>query len=80
MTLAPKVISAGDLRVGMSAEYEREIKESDVLDFAAAETRRVSSQRGVVVVGWLGFRAGGEEQHDERSVHPGSVSTFCAAA
>ena len=35
MTLAPKVISAGDLRVGMSAEYEREIKESDVLDFAA---------------------------------------------
>lgn len=35
MTLAPKVIAAGDLRVGLTAEYEREIKESDVLGFAA---------------------------------------------
>lgn len=35
MTLAPKVVSAGELRIGLSAEFEREIKESDVLDFAA---------------------------------------------
>src|ERR1700687_2956166 len=33
--LAPKVIAADDLRVGLTAEYEREIKESDVLGFAA---------------------------------------------
>ena len=35
MTLAPKIIAAGDLRVGLTAEYEREIEESDVLGFAA---------------------------------------------
>jgi len=33
--LAPKVIAADDLRVGLTAEYEREIEESDVLGFAA---------------------------------------------
>jgi NAD(P)-dependent dehydrogenase (short-subunit alcohol dehydrogenase family)/acyl dehydratase len=33
--LAPKVIAAADLRVGLTAEYEREIEESDVLGFAA---------------------------------------------
>jgi NAD(P)-dependent dehydrogenase (short-subunit alcohol dehydrogenase family)/acyl dehydratase len=33
--LAPKIIAAGDLRVGLTAEYEREIEESDVLGFAA---------------------------------------------
>ena len=33
--LAPKIISAADLRVGLTAEYEREIEESDVLGFAA---------------------------------------------
>jgi 3-oxoacyl-[acyl-carrier protein] reductase len=31
----PKVIAASDLRVGLAAEYEREIAESDVLEFAA---------------------------------------------
>jgi 3-oxoacyl-[acyl-carrier protein] reductase len=31
---APKIIAAGDLRVGLTAEYEREIEESDVLGFA----------------------------------------------
>ena len=35
MTLAPKIFAAGDLRVGLTAEYEREIEESDVLGFAA---------------------------------------------
>ncbi len=35
MTLVPKIIAAGDLRVGLTAEYEREIEESDVLGFAA---------------------------------------------
>ncbi len=35
MTLAPKIFSAADLRVGLTAEYEREIEESDVLGFAA---------------------------------------------
>lgn len=35
MTLVPKIISADDLRVGQTAEYEREIEESDVLGFAA---------------------------------------------
>ncbi len=34
MKLAPKVIAADDLRVGLTAEYEREIEESDVLGFA----------------------------------------------
>jgi len=33
--LAPKVIAADDLGVGLTAEYEREIEESDVLGFAA---------------------------------------------
>src|SRR5271157_2735043 len=33
--LAPKIIAAGDLRVGLTAEYERGIEESDVLGFAA---------------------------------------------
>src|ERR1700704_5190985 len=33
--LAPKIIAAEDLRVGLTAEYEREIEESDVLGFAA---------------------------------------------
>src|ERR1700687_3963823 len=33
--LAPKIIAADDLRVGLTAEYEREIEESDVLGFAA---------------------------------------------
>ncbi len=36
MTRAPKSIAAGDLRVGLTAEYEREITESDVLGFAAS--------------------------------------------
>lgn len=35
MTSAPKAIAADDLRVGLTAEYEREIEESDVLAFAA---------------------------------------------
>lgn len=35
MTPAPKIFSAADLRVGLTAEYEREIEESDVLGFAA---------------------------------------------
>ncbi len=35
MTLAPKIFAAGDLKVGLTAEYEREIQESDVLEFAA---------------------------------------------
>ncbi len=35
MTLAPKIFSAADLSVGLTAEYEREIAESDVLGFAA---------------------------------------------
>ncbi len=34
MTLTPKVIAPGGLRVGLTAEYEREIAESDVLEFA----------------------------------------------
>jgi len=34
VTRAPKIIAAGDLRVGLTAEYEREIEESDVLGFA----------------------------------------------
>jgi NAD(P)-dependent dehydrogenase (short-subunit alcohol dehydrogenase family)/acyl dehydratase len=33
--LAPKIIAAADLSVGLTAEYEREIEESDVLGFAA---------------------------------------------
>ena len=32
---SPKVFAAEDLRVGLTAEYEREISESDVLGFAA---------------------------------------------
>jgi 3-oxoacyl-[acyl-carrier protein] reductase len=35
VTLASKIIAAGDLRVGLTAEYEREIEEQDVLGFAA---------------------------------------------
>jgi 3-oxoacyl-[acyl-carrier protein] reductase len=35
VTRAPKSIAAGDLRIGLTAEYEREIQESDVLEFAA---------------------------------------------
>jgi 3-oxoacyl-[acyl-carrier protein] reductase len=35
VTPPPKIVPAGDLRVGLSAEYEREISESDVLEFAA---------------------------------------------
>jgi NAD(P)-dependent dehydrogenase (short-subunit alcohol dehydrogenase family)/acyl dehydratase len=35
VTLAPKIMAAADLRVGLTAEYEREIAESDVLGFAA---------------------------------------------
>jgi 3-oxoacyl-[acyl-carrier protein] reductase len=35
VTRAPKSIAAGDLRIGLTAEYEREILESDVLEFAA---------------------------------------------
>jgi len=35
VTLVPKAIAADDLRVGLTAEYEREIEESDVLGFAA---------------------------------------------
>jgi NAD(P)-dependent dehydrogenase (short-subunit alcohol dehydrogenase family)/acyl dehydratase len=34
VTLKPKAVAADDLRVGLTAEYEREIEESDVLDFA----------------------------------------------
>jgi acyl dehydratase len=34
VTLAPRIIAANDLRVGLTAEYEREIEESDVLGFA----------------------------------------------
>jgi len=33
--LGPKIIAADDLKVGHTAEYEREIEESDVLGFAA---------------------------------------------
>jgi NAD(P)-dependent dehydrogenase (short-subunit alcohol dehydrogenase family)/acyl dehydratase len=33
--LTPRVIAADDLRAGLTAEYEREIEESDVLGFAA---------------------------------------------
>jgi len=33
--LAPKIIAAADLRVGLTAEYERDVEESDVLGFAA---------------------------------------------
>src|SRR6266481_2965161 len=33
--LAPKIIAPEDLRAGLTAEYEREIEESDVLGFAA---------------------------------------------
>lgn len=36
MTAESKVIAAGDLRVGLTAEYEREIMERDVLGFAAS--------------------------------------------
>lgn len=35
MTLSPKTIALAELHVGLTAEYEREIAESDVLDFAA---------------------------------------------
>ena len=35
MTPTPKIFAADDLRVGLTAEYEREIEESDVLGFAA---------------------------------------------
>jgi NAD(P)-dependent dehydrogenase (short-subunit alcohol dehydrogenase family)/acyl dehydratase len=35
VTLAPKIFSAADLRVGLTAKFEREIEESDVLAFAA---------------------------------------------
>jgi NAD(P)-dependent dehydrogenase (short-subunit alcohol dehydrogenase family)/acyl dehydratase len=35
LTLAPKILSADDLRVGLTAEYEREIAEADVFGFAA---------------------------------------------
>jgi NAD(P)-dependent dehydrogenase (short-subunit alcohol dehydrogenase family)/acyl dehydratase len=35
MTPAPKVIAATDLKVGLTAEFEREIEESDVLGFAS---------------------------------------------
>lgn len=35
MTLAPRVVPAADLRVGLAAEFERDIEESDVLGFAA---------------------------------------------
>ncbi len=35
MTPAPRIIAASGLRVGLTAEYEREIEESDVLGFAA---------------------------------------------
>jgi acyl dehydratase len=31
----PKAVPGGDLRIGLTAEYEREIEESDVLGFAA---------------------------------------------
>lgn len=34
MTLTPKIIATGDLRVGLTAEYERDIAESDVLEYA----------------------------------------------
>ncbi len=34
MTHAPKIIAASALKVGLTAEYEREIEESDVLGFA----------------------------------------------
>jgi NAD(P)-dependent dehydrogenase (short-subunit alcohol dehydrogenase family)/acyl dehydratase len=36
MTLAPRIVAADDLRVGLIADYEREIEESDVLGFAAS--------------------------------------------
>jgi NAD(P)-dependent dehydrogenase (short-subunit alcohol dehydrogenase family)/acyl dehydratase len=35
VTRTPKIINPTDLRVGLTAEYEREIQESDVLAFAA---------------------------------------------
>ena len=34
MTLTPRITAPGDLRVGLTAEYERDIAESDVLEFA----------------------------------------------
>jgi NAD(P)-dependent dehydrogenase (short-subunit alcohol dehydrogenase family)/acyl dehydratase len=35
VTSAPKIVAVDDLRVGLTAEFEREIKEADVLEFAA---------------------------------------------
>ncbi len=35
MTPSPKILGAAELHVGLAAEYEREIAESDVLEFAA---------------------------------------------
>jgi NAD(P)-dependent dehydrogenase (short-subunit alcohol dehydrogenase family)/acyl dehydratase len=35
VTLSPKIIAPGELRVGLTAEYERDIAESDILEFAA---------------------------------------------
>jgi NAD(P)-dependent dehydrogenase (short-subunit alcohol dehydrogenase family)/acyl dehydratase len=35
VTPGPKIIAPGDLRVGLTAEYERDISEADVLEFAA---------------------------------------------
>jgi 3-oxoacyl-[acyl-carrier protein] reductase len=34
--LTPKILAAGDLRVGLTAEFERDIEEADVLGFAAS--------------------------------------------
>jgi NAD(P)-dependent dehydrogenase (short-subunit alcohol dehydrogenase family)/acyl dehydratase len=34
VTLTPKIVAPSDLRIGLIAEYEREINESDVLEFA----------------------------------------------
>jgi 3-oxoacyl-[acyl-carrier protein] reductase len=36
VTLPPKVLTAADLRVGLTAEFEREIDETDVLGFATS--------------------------------------------
>jgi NAD(P)-dependent dehydrogenase (short-subunit alcohol dehydrogenase family)/acyl dehydratase len=36
VTHAPKIFAPADLRVGLTAEYERQIEESDVLAFAAS--------------------------------------------
>lgn len=36
MKLTPKIVAAGDLRVGLTAEFERDIEETDVLEFAAS--------------------------------------------